>query len=671
MLLPKPLNRMFCAATLAVGLCGGTEAAAQNIAPPVAAFFQKPVFSGAALSPDGTLVAMRVGGQGSRDRLAVLDLASMKVQAVAAFSDADVDQFRWVNTSRLVFNLADHSGQREDTHAAPGLYAVNADASGFKQLVQRDKAWSRDTSGTAQLMERDRVYKPDNTGTNQPTERERVVGRDAITSNQLPFGSVLFEQAGGAESVHVFVLLPDGLDTPPGGPYKLARVNTLSGRSEDLDAPANAVQWLADQQGELRAVLTQKDRALPSSPRTLHLRQPGASSWRKLGEVEADFTLRALPGDGKLYVTSLGGHSRPGRDTLAVFAMDVLSGQLADKPLLGTALYDITPEFIGSDKTLLGLRFTVDAQTTQWFDVALQAAQTEADKLLPSTANMLSPPQRGNSPWLLVRAFADVQPATFHLYNSQTKKLTRLGAEQPGIQAAAMSAMDLHRFKARDGLEIPAYLTLPVGAVHKKNLPLVVWAADSPPARGSAWSWQAGVQFLASRGYAVLQPLTRGSLGFGQKFAAAKSTPNDLADAARWAVAQGFVDPKRVCVMGTDLGGYAALQASAFDAEAFRCGVVWAAVFEAPGAPSIATALSAAARIKNPLLMAHGRVDNRVPIEHGRQMWDALKSHNAPVEWIEYPQDGHGWALPETQVDWWTRVEGFLARSIPATASTK
>ena len=669
MLMLKPANALLCAAILVLGLCGAIDVAAQNTAPPVAAFFQRPVFSGAALSPDGTLVAMRVGGLDSRDRLAVLDLASMKVLPVASFSDADVDHFRWVNSSRLVFNLADHRGLREEAHAAPGLYAVNADGSGFRQLVARDKAWSRDTSGTSQLMERDRVYKPDNTGTNQPTERERVVGRDGITSNQLPYGSLLFEQTGSQDSNFVFVLLPDGLDTQQGGPYKLARVNTVGGRSEDLDAPANAVQWLLDKQGDVRAVLTQKDRSLATSPRVLRLREPGTGTWRMLGEVAADFTLRALPGDGKLYVTSVNGkerigndrngNERPGRDTLAVFALDTSSGRLADQPLLGTAMYDITPEFISTDKALLGLRFTVDAQTTQWFDASLQALQADVDKLLPTTANMLSPPQRGNSPWLLVRAFADVQAAVHHVYNSQTKKLTRLGAEQPGIQASAMSAMDLHRFKARDGVEIPAYLTLPVGAAQKKNLPLIVWAADNPPARGSAWSWQGGVQFLASRGYAVLQPIARGADGFGQKFAALGFNASDLGDAARWAVAQGLADAKRVCVIGSELGGNAALQALASDAAVFRCGVVWAA-----GSASTAIALSASARIQSPTLLAHGRLDRVVPLSQAQKVAEAIQLPNASLQWIPYDQEGHGWSSTASTVDWWSQVETFLAKNM-------
>jgi dipeptidyl aminopeptidase/acylaminoacyl peptidase len=353
------------------------------------------------------------------------------------------------------------------------------------------------------------------------------------------------------------------------------------------------------------------------------------------------------------------------------------------------------------------VRFTIDAEVTQWFDEGMKAHQAEVDKLLPATANMLTPARRGNSPWMLVRAFSDVQPALYFLYHAQTKKLTRLGAEQPGIKPVDMSQMDMVRYKARDGMEIPAYLTLPQSSATKKNLPLIVYVHGGPWVRGASWHWQGDVQFLASRGYAVLQPEFRGSTGFGDKHFRASfkqwglSMQDDLADGARWAIAQGIADSKRICIMGASYGGYATLMGLVKDAELFRCGVEWVGVsdimlmydahwsdmsdeWKRYGMPQMigdrvkdAALLEAnspvklAARIKNPLLIAHGRVDRRVPIEHGKRMYDAVRAHNPEVEWVEYDKDGHGWGLPETHADWWGRVEKFLARHIGPNISPK
>ena len=171
---------------------------------------------------------------------------------------------------------------------------------------------------------------------------------------------------------------------------------------------------------------------------------------------------------------------------------------------------------------------------------------------------------------------------------------------------------------------------------------------------------------------------------------------DDLADAARWAVAQGIADPKRICIMGASYGGYATLMGLARDGDLFRCGVQWAGVadmlllfdaswsdnsdaFKRFGMPQLigdrqkdAAQLEAtspvrlAARIKNPVLMGYGRADKRVPIEYGRRILDAVKPHNPGAEFVEYDKEGHGWALPATEVDWWSRVEVLLALQLLA-----
>jgi dipeptidyl aminopeptidase/acylaminoacyl peptidase len=246
---------------------------------------------------------------------------------------------------------------------------------------------------------------------------------------------------------------------------------------------------------------------------------------------------------------------------------------------------------------------------------------------------------------------------------------------------------------------MPAYLTLPPGE-RKTQLPLVVLVHGGPWARGASWAWNGEVQFLATRGYAVLQPEFRGSTGFGQRHFRAGfkqwglAMQDDLADAARWAIAQGVADASRVAIAGASYGGYAALMGLVKDPELFRCAVSWVGVsdlnllysatwddispdFKRWGMPALLgdrekdaallkanSPLTHAARIKNPLLMAYGGADHRVPIEHGRRLYEAIKGHNKNLEWVLYDKEGHGWALPETRVDFWGRVERFLARHI-------
>jgi hypothetical protein len=308
------------------------------------------------------------------------------------------------------------------------------------------------------------------------------------------------------------VVRPDAVTDKGFDYFDLVRLNTVNGLSQDVDTPKKAFEWLLDDKGELRAVRT-GDGGLAA----LHLRDTTTGKWRKLREYDrfgsgSDIQLHGVTNDGQMIVTA-----RANRDLAALYLYDPVADKLADKPLLAVAQYDVEPQLIQAQGRLLGAQFTADAQVTHWFDAAMKQHQADVDKALPNTTNLLQPPRRGNSPWVLVQAFSDQQPDMFLLFNTSSKKLTRIGAERPDIQANQMSTMDMVRYKARDGLEIPAYLTLPALAAEKKNLPLIVYVHGGPWVRGATWRWQPDVQFLASRGYAVLQPEFRGSRGFGLK----------------------------------------------------------------------------------------------------------------------------------------------------------
>jgi dipeptidyl aminopeptidase/acylaminoacyl peptidase len=265
-----------------------------------------------------------------------------------------------------------------------------------------------------------------------------------------------------------------------------------------------------------------------------------------------------------------------------------------------------------------------------------------------------------------------------------------------------MGMQSVVRYKARDGLEIPALLTLPPGE-KASGLPLVVLVHGGPYVRGTHWGWQGDTQFLASRGYAVLEPEFRGSTGYGDKHFRAGwkqwglAMQDDIADGAKWAIAEGLVDPRRICIAGASYGGYATLMGLANNPELFKCGIDYVGVTDinllfnghwlfqddvspaakkysmpvligdpkADAAQFAATSpIEQAARITQPLLLAYGGADRRVPIIHGKKFLEAVRKTNKDVEWIEYESEGHGWSLPQTRIDFWTRVEKFLDRNI-------
>jgi len=489
---------------------------------------------------------------------------------------------------------------------------------------------------------------------------------------------------------------PEAFSEKDMGYFKLLRLNTRTGASEVIDAPLHAAGWWADGKGMLRAVRTRD-----AEKGALLWKEPTSGEWRKLEEFNvytdgANIDVRHIDAQGRLYVSS----RRGGRDKLAMWLLDPATGQWSTEPLAQSPQFDVDAQVIARDDKVLGLRFTIDAELTQWLDPAMAALQQQVDKVLPRTVNRLSVPWSGAAPWVLIEAFADIQPTLYFLFNRETRKFTRLGAGRPDIDAKQMAASDMVRIKARDGLEVPAWLTLPKGSEKTKNLPMVVLVHGGPWVRAANWSWDAEVQFLAARGYAVLQPQFRGTLGFGARHAQAgwrqwgKAMQTDVADATRWAIEQGIADSKRIAIMGASYGGYATLMGLIRDPDLYRCGVAWVAVtdldmmysvnwsdlpdsYKAHGMPALLgdrvkdaadlkenSPLTHAARIKQPLLLAYGEKDRRVPLIHGEAFRKAVQAGNTRVEWVEYPDEGHGWRAPAHQIDFWNRTAGFLDKHL-------
>lgn len=623
------------------------------------AIFQKPVFGGAVLSPDGRRVAFRTAVKGQFSRLAVMELDTMKPSIVASAEDADIGEIFWINNQRLAYNLGVWELPPEDRRFNPGLFAVNADGSQFRQLVETLGAFVK-------------------SGEN---------------SKLLPQSTWPLSGVGLKQSDDIWVVRPQTFDKAAPSDFLLQRLNTLTGRTVDVDAPKDSVEFAFDPAGELRAVLTSKGQ------RRAMLFKQTDGSWKTLAEadvLDAAFSPLLVDGQGRLLV-----NTRAGGDKMGVYVWDMATNAPQLPALVASPDYDLSAAPVWAGQNLAGVRYVSDAHVTQWFDERRKALQASMDKALPNTVNELAVARHGDSPWVLVNAFSDKEPGLSLLYNSETRKLSRLGQLRPDLKGVPMGAMDLVRVTARDGLPVPAWLTLPPGS-DGKNLPLVLWVHGGPWVRGAQWGWNPEVQFLASRGYAVLQPEFRGSAGFGDKHFRAGlkqwglAMQDDLADAVRWAVDKGVADPKRVCIAGASYGGYAAMMGPIKHPELYRCAVNWVGVTDQSlmfsvhwsdfgkdvkgwvlprlmGDPKADAAqfeanspLAQAARFKVPVLMAYGAKDQRVPLVHGEKMRDALKAHNRDVRWIVYPEAGHGWFDPPTQIDFWTQVDGFLAQHIGA-----
>ena len=628
---------------------------------PASTFFAAPSLSGAMLSPDGRFLAMRVlpAGERQRVRLSVLDLASMKAKVVAHFDDADIANFQWVNHQRLAYSLVDRQRGQGRQWLAAGLFGVNRDGSGYRQLASREGV-VRDTPGM--LM--------------QPWSTFLI---DDLNQQRGDFVYVWRTHLSALNSL---------ADTSTG------RLNTVTGSYETVKMPSDLLYWMSD-----TGVAWRMDKEFAGKRNMVYTFDRQSGAWRKLAQAippdpagEA-FSPAFLSPDGQLYV-----HARHGGDKQALYRFDQQSQQLGEA-VLASPDYDIDASMVHDDDKLLGIRYQADAETTLWLDADMRAMQQSINARLPTTVNTLDVAQRTDAPYVLVSSWSDVQPVIYRLFERASGKLIPLGKMLPAIDATQMASKQLLHFQARDGLTIPAWLTLSKGA--GRQLPMVVLIHDGPWQRGS-WNWQPESQFLAARGYAVLEPDYRGSTGLGQRHFRAGwkqwglAMQDDIADAARWAIAEGIADPQRVCLAGGGYGGYATLMGLQRDPGLFRCGIAWSSLTDLQELKDevnwwlddslrnsnekydLAMLLGdqqhdkallrdnsprrQPARITVPLLMAHGYTDHMVYMSDARALYQAIARTNAHTQWLEYGDEGHDWVLPATHADFWQRVEQFLAR---------
>jgi dipeptidyl aminopeptidase/acylaminoacyl peptidase len=301
---------------------------------------------------------------------------------------------------------------------------------------------------------------------------------------------------------------------------------------------------------------------------------------------------------------------------------------------------------------------------------------------------------------VLIDSRSDVSPGTFYLYDKRAGKIEWLADSMPWLDPKKLSPVKPVRYKARDGLEIPAYLTVPRGA-SGKDMPMVVMIHGGPWVSGDHWRFNPEVQFLASRGYAVLQPNFRGTTRYGWKHFSSSfkqwglAMQDDITDGVRWAIDQGIADPKRICIYGASYGGYAAMMGLAKTPELFKCGINYVGVTDLPlfltiswsdyaysdfvsyGAKTMVgdvdreldqlkktSPTELAANIQAPVLMAYGAEDRRVPIEHGNRMKAALDRAGKKYQWMVGAGEGHGFRDMRNQEMFYGAMEKFLAENI-------
>jgi dienelactone hydrolase len=634
--------------------------------PAVEDFFRNPETSFARISPSGHYVAMFTRAEDGSMVLAVRDTTDLrKAKALASFDSARMVALEWVNDQRLTFTV---KNPRIEFEGNLDQFAVDRDGSAMVRLISGSWNHQQETLGT------------------HITDR-------VLTANYV-FEDVTHD---GSDDIVVGKLSWNNVDMTPQSMH-LYRLNTRTRQLKDMDfgrQPEHVLEWLLDASDQPRVAMAQtQGRCIVS------YRADGAEGWREISNrdcyKDGQFQPLMFDNNNTLYVRA----GYKGRT--ALFTYDLAKGELAKEPFVDIDGFDFTGtlKLDYAARKVLGVHFTSDASSTAWLDPAMKAIQGKVDALLPGTVNHIDCGYDcRNPPAVLVMASSDRTPPAYYVVTPADGHIVGLGSSFPNIVPKKMGKRDFFRYPARDGMQIPVYVTRPA-APAPGLLATVVLVHGGPYVRGGAWEWDAEAQFLASRGYLVLQPEFRGSTGFGSRHFEAgwqqwgRSMQDDLADAATWAVKQGWTDPRRIGIMGASYGGYATLMGLARNPELFRAGVEWVGVTDIglmftlaesdasedarrydmktligdpsadPAAFAAVSPLAQAGKITQPLLMAYGAQDRRVPIAHARKFHGAVTEHNHDVEYLVYPEEGHGWRNEADRIDFWKHVDAFLDKHL-------
>ncbi|PKP90735.1 MAG: S9 family peptidase [Alphaproteobacteria bacterium HGW-Alphaproteobacteria-16] len=631
-----------------VVLCAAVPALAQPVARPplpVEAFAALPKMTGPKISPDGSRIAARIAVDGAQ-YLEVMTVGGGAQPKLINPGGVDLNWWRWLNDDWLILGIGAERKVEGDTWYITRAIGMQISTGKMVPLATKDAAQQADD---VLWMARD------------GSARVMVAYQTSIYSNLPGFWPSVVE-----------------LDLNTG-----KRRTVVTGRQGVMD-------WYADGAGVVRMGIGLSE---DGRSRRLYYRTGQNDNFRtidkaKRGEERLPVPALFLRDTGKALVIDddEDGYS-------ALYEMDLTTLERG-KQLFASKGYDIgglIADATGSG--LLGVSTEEDRPATRWIDPDMVAMQTAVSGLVRGAqADIMS--QNRDRSLAVVRVGGADAPGAWFLYRRAENQLVSIAMNNPDIGMKRMHPVRTIRYKARDGLEIAAVLTVPRGTGEAAKLPLIVMPHGGPFARDSeVWDWWA--QFLADRGYAVVQPNYRGSSGYGTAFAKkgegqwGLAMQDDLDDAIGAVAGLGIADPARVCMVGGSYGGYAAMRAAQRGGGKYRCAVSYAGVSDlnrmlkhqrnflfagvrqdwlrdqAPELKDVSP-VNFPESFSMPVLLMHGDLDRRVPVVHSRVMAQKLKSAGKDVTYIAQPKGDHHFTRGEDRLEFLKALEAFLAKHNPA-----
>ncbi|SNT04501.1 Dipeptidyl aminopeptidase/acylaminoacyl peptidase [Sphingopyxis indica] len=633
-----------------VGAAGADDGAAAPAAGdfiplPTEVFAQLPFIEDAQLSPDGGRVAGLIAADGAQ-QIRMMDLEGKREDdvAVAIPDQTEVAWIRWVGNDNIIVGLHALLPVDIDNWYISRLIAINRTSRKITKLL-----WDLNGQNAADVL---------------------WIPSDGSTQILVTGQNSIYESAEFWPAVY--------------------RVDVTNGRKRIVERGRSSVlDWGADNRGQVRYAVGYRDHSTRS---TLLYRSENDHGFKLIDtarlrdEDELDLPFHFLHGTDHGYMI------RPAPDDRMVVAeVDLLTGE-AVRTVHAEPDADIEGVLMSIDGTkMIGVHVSDRDRPVRWIDPVMAANQKALDAMSPNaTARIIS--YSADLQKLLVRFSTPDNPGLLFYYDAGTGMATRLASYNEQLGAKRLSRAKFVTYRARDGLEIEAVLTMPRGG-GKSNLPFVVMPHGGPWAHDDL-GYDYWAQFLAERGYAVLQPNFRGSTGYGEAFLKAGqgqlgyAMQDDVSDGVRWAVAQGIADPKRVCIVGASYGGYAAMWGIAKDPDQYRCAISIAGVSNLRRevndfggnvrerlyrgqwqkmTPDFATVspINAVDRIKAPLLLIHGKKDVTVDVVQSAKMYSAMVKAGKEVEYLPIPLADHYFTREADRLTLLTAIEAFLRKHNP------
>lgn len=614
---------------------------------PTETFANIPFIEDATLSPNGKYIAGLFGIEGEQ-RIVMFPLSNgdEKPVVVGIPDGSQVHSIRWVNDDNIIASLVVLSRVQDDDWYLSRIIGVNRKTKEIQKLM-----WDAKGQNAADVL-----WIPSD-GSNEIL----LAVQNSIYSNEIEFWP----------AVH--------------------QLNVETGKSKLVFRGKEGVQdWAADHNGNVRIGIGYNDRTQKSN---IYYAAEGSKSLSTidrvdLGEdenVNLPFAFVAGTDNGYMFKDD-----KQGRTGIA--EVDLKSGSIMrwQHDPEDAEITSVITSYVGDN--IIGIKTRETGEDTQWLEPNLVAAQNYINEAARNAKVTIESYNRDFTR-VIAKISTPDNPGLFFIYDTQSQELAQFAAVNESIGNKRLSAVKAVQYKARDGLDIEGILTLPKGR-EPKNLPFIVMPHGGPWAHDKV-SYDYWAQFLANRGYAVLQPNFRGSTGYGKEFLKkgegqmGLAMQDDVSDGVTWAVEQGIADRDRVCIVGASYGGYAAMWGIIKDPDQYRCAISIAGVshvrrevndfggslrknlFESqwekmsPDFRAISP-IYAAERIKAPLMLIHGKKDVTVNHKQSVIMEKAMQKAGKEVEFVSLPEADHFFTRQPDRLLLLKTMEDFLAKHNPA-----